>query len=61
MELALVLMAMIPVGLGLGVSGVVFEADVSPGESISHEMLSAQGGREAIRPCYCGGGLGISR
>lgn len=38
MELALVLMAMIPVGLGLGVSGVVFEADVSPGESISHEM-----------------------
>jgi len=35
MELALVLMAMIPVGLGLGVSGVVFEADVSPGESIS--------------------------
>ncbi|NMB85349.1 MAG: hypothetical protein GYA29_03760 [Methanothrix sp.] len=37
-ELALALMAMIPVGLGLGVSGVVFDADVSPGESISHEM-----------------------
>lgn len=38
MELALLLMAMIPVGLGLGVSGVIFEADVSPGDSISHEM-----------------------
>ncbi|MDM7940836.1 MAG: hypothetical protein QUS07_10925 [Methanothrix sp.] len=48
MEFALVLMAMIPVGLGLGVSGVVFEADVSPGESISHEMIVSL--REGEKP-----------
>jgi hypothetical protein len=36
---ALILTAIVPTCLGLGVEGVVFEAVVAPGDRISHEMV----------------------
>jgi hypothetical protein len=37
-ELALFLLLLVPLSSGLGVEGVIFEAEAAPGQHVDHEM-----------------------